>query len=248
MSERTPARRARLGTLLLACAISLAGCKARRDWVSAPSGEEVPDPRQVLDFAKLYGTNCAGCHGESGRRGAAIGLTSAAYLAFATDTDLRQVIDYGRPHTAMPAFAQSAGGMLNDLQVEALVHGIRAWAEKGRAEATQPSDRAAEASDAIRGARVFADSCGSCHGVDGRGTKGVGSIVDQDFLELVSEQGLRSSIVAGRPELGCPGSHGVAGRTLSSQDVSDAVTWLASHRRQSLLEPYRSARADKRNP
>jgi cytochrome c oxidase cbb3-type subunit 3 len=249
MSERRPAQRARQPILLLALALSLAGCKARLDLASRPdSGSEVVDPRTVTDFAKLYSTNCAGCHGASGRGGAAIGLASPGYLSLVKDADFRQVIEHGRPHTAMPAFAQSAGGMLSDLQVTALVQGLRSWAKKGRAEDAQPSYPAAESGDALRGARVFADRCGACHGADGRGTKGTGSIVDQDFLELVSQQWLRTGIVAGRPDLGCPDWHGVGGHALSSEDVSDTVAWLWSHRRQPSLKPYRSAQADERKP
>jgi mono/diheme cytochrome c family protein len=212
-----------------------------------PPSSEVEDPRGIVDFNKLYATNCAGCHGPNGRSGPAIGLASAGYLSLVDDTDLRQVIEHGRPNTAMPAFAQSAGGMLSDAQIGALVQGIRAWA-KGPGEEAQPTYQLSESRDAVRGARVFADRCGSCHGVDGRGAKGTGSIVDQDFLELVSEQWLRTSIIAGRPDLGCPDWHGVEGRALSSADVSDTVAWLWSHRRQSRLEPYRSARADERKP
>ncbi len=246
MCERRPLPWARL---LLALALSLAGCKSRGDLTSPPSsGAEVADPRQIVDFTKLYSTNCAGCHGTSGRGAAAIGLASTGYLSLVSDAELRQVIEHGRPNTAMPAFAQSAGGMLSDRQVTALVQGMRSWAKKGRAEEPQPSYRSAESSDAIRGARVFAEHCGTCHGVDGRGSKSTGSIVDQDFLELVSEQWLRTGIIAGRPDLGCPDWHGVDGHALSSADVTDTVAWLWSHRRQSPLKPYRSAQADKRTP
>jgi cytochrome c oxidase cbb3-type subunit 3 len=247
MSKRTRVRRTKQPALLLVLGLLLAGCKVRGDLLSPPSGAEVDDPRGIVDFSKLYATNCAGCHGASGRGGAALGLASASYLSLVDDTDLRQVIEHGRPNTAMPAFAQSAGGMLSDAQVSALVQGIRGWA-KSPGEDAQPSYRVSESGDAIRGARVFGERCGSCHGADGRGSKSAGSIVDQDFLELVSEQWLRTSVIAGRPDLGCPDWHGVNGRALSSADVSDTVAWLWSHRRQARLEPYRSARADERKP
>ena len=233
--------------LLLVLALALAGCKARSNLLSPPN-EEVVDPRGIVDFSKLYATNCAGCHGANGRGGAAIGLASAGYLSLVGDTDLRQVIEHGRPGTAMPAFAQSTGGTLSDVQVGALVQGIRSWTKTTPLEDAQPTYRLSEAADAVRGARAFAERCASCHGADGRGAKGLGSIVDPDFLELVSEQWLRTGIVAGRPEQGCPDWHGVDGRALSSADVSDTVAWLWSHRRQSPLEPYRSAQADKRKP
>ena len=46
-------------------------------------GPEVPRPEQVLDFATLYKQNCAGCHGENGKNGAAISLANPVYLAIA---------------------------------------------------------------------------------------------------------------------------------------------------------------------
>jgi mono/diheme cytochrome c family protein len=249
MSERKRALCAKQPALLLALALSLAGCKVRSDLLSPPSsGAEVVDPRGIVDFSKLYASNCAGCHGTSGQGGAAIGLASAGYLWLVDDTDLRQVIEHGRANTAMPAFAQSAGGMLSDAQVGALIRGIRAWAKKSPGDEAQPAYRLSESGDAQRGARVFADRCASCHGVDGRGSKSTGSIVDQDFLELVSEQWLRTGIIAGRPDLGCPDWHAIEGHALSSEDVSNTVAWLWSHRRQSSLKPYRSARADERKP
>ena len=248
MSEGKRAQRTKPPLLLLALALSLTHCKARGDLLSPPtSGAEAADPRGIVSFSKLYATNCAGCHGVNGRGGAAIGLASAGYLLLVGDTDLREVIEYGRPNTTMPAFAQNAGGTLSDLQVSALVRGIRAWTPKSSVDSAQPSYRSAEPSDATRGAQVFAEHCTSCHGADGRGSKGTGSIVDPDFLELVSEQSLRTTIIAGRPELGCPGWHST-GKALSSEDVSDTVTWLSSHRRQSPSGFYRSAQADKRKP
>ena len=50
------------------------------------------------------------------------------------------------------------------------------------------------------GAQVFATSCASCHGADGKGTATSGSIVDGSFLALVSDQNLRTTVIAGRPD------------------------------------------------
>jgi hypothetical protein len=47
----------------------------------------------------------------------------------------------------------------------------------------------------------------------------------------VSDQGLRTTIIVGRPELGAPDwRSNAAGNALSSEDVSDVVAWLASQR------------------
>src|SRR5271156_6383950 len=82
-------------------------------------------PSEISDFNVLYGENCAGCHGSEGRGGAAIALGDPVYLAIADDTIVRGAATNGIPGTSMPAFAQSAGGMLTEKQIEVIVSGIR---------------------------------------------------------------------------------------------------------------------------
>src|ERR1700686_4822079 len=87
----------------------------------------VVPPSEVVDFNALYGQNCAGCHGVDGKGGAAIALANPVFLAIADDAVIRRIASNGVPGTPMPAFAQIAGGMLPDKQVDALVQGIRSW-------------------------------------------------------------------------------------------------------------------------
>ena len=51
----------------------------RRTASLTASAEELA-PNEVLEFAALYSANCAGCHGENGRGGAAIALADPVYL------------------------------------------------------------------------------------------------------------------------------------------------------------------------
>ena len=74
-------------------------------------------PDKVLDFERLYGANCAGCHGAGGRGGAALGLANPTYLALASDDVIRRTVSDGIPGTPMPAF----GTQLNDADIAALV-------------------------------------------------------------------------------------------------------------------------------
>jgi cytochrome c oxidase cbb3-type subunit III len=223
--------------------VALAACEGRGDLLEYPaSAEEVVDPRTVLNFEPLYASNCAGCHGVRGAGSAALGLASPSYLAVVSDADMRRVIADGRAGTAMPAFAQSAGGLLSDAQVDALVRGIRAWAPAGlRRDSEAPTYETSSYGDTARGARVFAEHCGHCHGVDGRGDGAhVGSIVHPALLELRSEQSLRTNILAGRPDLGCPNWHGSGEAPMSASDVTDSVAWLWSHRQPSPAQSYLS--------
>src|SRR5207302_835935 len=94
-----------------------------------PADSEVVRPDAVTAFEPLYRANCAGCHGENGRGGAAVALADPLYLAIADDATIRRVVKSGVRGTAMPAFAREAGGMLTQQQVDAIVAGMRErWA------------------------------------------------------------------------------------------------------------------------
>ena len=190
----------------------------------------------MTDFARLYGENCAGCHGADGKSGAAIAMNNPVYLAIVDDASMRRVITNGIPGTAMPPFAQSAGGSLTDHQIDLLIAGIRKdWSGAADAGAGAPPYSSSTQGDSNSGAQVFATNCQSCHGRDGKGGSG-GSVVDPSYLALVSDQYLRTIVIAGRPELGHPDWKDAAGgQPLTAQQVSDIVAWLASKRPASPL-------------
>jgi mono/diheme cytochrome c family protein len=190
-------------------------------------------PNKVVSFDVLYASGCAGCHGANGGGGLALRLADPVYLAIADDPTIRRVIAEGVPGTAMPPFAASSGGSLTTGQIDAIVRGIRTrWARADElAGAEAPPYAASLPGDAQRGADVYARFCASCHGADGRGSERAGSIVDRSYLALVSDQRLRTTVIAGRPELGAPDwRNNVPGTPLSHRDVSDVVAWLATWR------------------
>src|ERR1700686_2344606 len=115
-------------TVAIVVAVMLLACAAcsRSAGVYRTEPAVVP-PSEVVDFKRIYGQNCAGCHGVDGKGGAAIALANPVFLAIADDTVIRRIASNGVPGTPMPAFAQIAGGMLPDKQVDALVQGIRSW-------------------------------------------------------------------------------------------------------------------------
>jgi cytochrome c oxidase cbb3-type subunit 3 len=209
----------------------------------------VVPPDQIVDFSVLYGQNCAGCHGVEGSGGAAVGLANPVFLAIADDSVIRRTASNGVPGTPMPAFAQSAGGMLTDKQIDALVRGIRSWARPNALRDTTPPPYAAQTSgDPRRGADAYRTYCSSCHGADGRGSSKASSIVDGSYLALTSDQQLRTIVIAGRPELGAPDWRGdVEGRPMSPQEVSDVVAWLSSQRPKFPGQPYATASTNPAN-
>ena len=219
--------RAALAAVLLA-----AGC--------TPSGRPVagvPEgiPHEVSDFGVLFGTNCAGCHGAEGRGGAALALADPVYLAIADDAVLTAAIRGGVAGSLMPAFGQSAGGLLTDQQVMVLVRGIRSRLARPDAlhGATAPPYAAPGPGDAARGGQVFKTFCAGCHGEGGRGSPKASAITDGAYLSLISNQGLRTTVIVGRPELGAPDWRGnVPGRPMTSTEIGDVVAWLVAQRPQ----------------
>jgi cytochrome c oxidase cbb3-type subunit 3 len=209
-----------------------------------PDSEVVP-PDQILDFNILYAQNCAGCHGNGGSGAAGISLRDPVFLTIADDSVIRNATSNGARGTAMPAFAKSAGGMLTDKQIDALVCGIRSWARSGDLRgANPPSYTTKTAGNAQHGAEVYQTFCSSCHGPDGTGGKRASSIVDGSYLALVSDQYMRTTVIAGRPELGAPDwRENVRGRPMSEQEVTDVVAWLASRRAASPGQPYSDSKS-----
>ena len=204
-------------------------------------GSEVLAPSEVLEFGTLYAENCAACHGAEGRGGAAIALANPVYLAIADDAAIRKVIANGARGTAMPTFAQSAGGMLTDAQIDVITKGIRSrWSQQGILDAaTAPSYAAKSAGVAQRGEVAYKTYCESCHGPSGSGGRKGSAITNDSFLALVSDQGLRTIVIAGRPELGAPDWRGnMPGRPMSDQEITDVVAWLVSRRVQNPGQPY----------
>jgi mono/diheme cytochrome c family protein len=213
---------------------------------SRPPGQPLEDaeavaPNQIMEFTTLYAQNCAGCHGAQGRGGAAIALADPVYLAIVDEASMRKVIANGVHGTSMSAFAQSAGGMLTDKQVDAIASGIfSVWARKGILDGSNPPSYAANnTGNAASGELVYGTYCASCHGPQGQGTPKGSAVTNDSFLALVSDQGLRTIVIAGRPELGAPDwRSNLPGKPMTNQQVTDVVAWLASRRVQNPGQPY----------
>jgi mono/diheme cytochrome c family protein len=220
--------------LILASLAVTTACGLHQGPPGQPAADAQPiPPTKILDFVLLYGRNCAGCHGQNGSGGAAIGLGDPVYLAIADDPTITRVTSDGVPGTTMPAFAQRSGGMLTDDQITAIVRGIRSqWAKPDVLRGAAPPPYAAsQVGDAQRGAGVYGKFCSSCHGPDGSGGARASSIVDGAYLALVSDQGLRTAVIVGRPDLSAPDWRSdLPGTPMSPQDISDVVAWLTAQR------------------
>lgn len=215
--------------LVMPLVLALAGCS---HLTGAEAAEGTPQrPDQVVDFRTLYSTNCQACHGANGHGGPAMELGNPEYQALVDDATLRRTISRGMPGTQMPAFAQSAGGMLTDAQVNAIVAGMRnEWAKPNVfGGATPPPYAQPAGGDAKRGEQVYQARCASCHEKPQNQ-----QVTSAAYLSLVSDQVLRTITLVGRPDIGQPDwrLQGIKGSSgpLSGQDVTDLVTYLGSLR------------------
>jgi len=237
-----------IGFLLTGCNIRLPGQPTEAERWRAPA--------DVTDFNQLYVQNCAGCHGVEGRLGPALSLNDPLYLSFVPDDALSKVIAEGRTGTNMPAFSQQVGGSLTDQQIKLLITGMRSqWSRpddfkdvgllpysvtgtvtsstSGSAIVNNSSVNPSQTGDAQRGAVAYQTYCSRCHGTNGAGGS-AGSVIDPHFLNMVSDQGLRTTVVVGRSDLGKPDwRSNLPGHPMSPQEIDDVVAWLATHRRTS---------------
>ena len=202
---------------------------------------EVMRPEEVHDFAVLYKQNCAACHGDGGHRGISVSLANPVYLAVAGKDVLVSATGKGGPGALMPAFAKSQGGTLTDQQIEILADGMmQRW---GRSDVlagqTPPPYAATGKGDPVAGQASFATYCVRCHrtsaapapaaNADGK-TRDAGPITNPSYLALISDQSLRTMILAGKPDEGMPDWRGFGPQPLTDQQVTDIVAWLASQR------------------
>jgi cytochrome c oxidase cbb3-type subunit III len=213
--------------LLVSLVGLVSGCEHAPGYPPNP----VVRPADVTDFAALYGENCAACHGANGQNGPAIDLANPEYQALVDDATLRKWISGGMPGTEMPAFAESAGGMLTDAQVNALISGMRKrWLQPSVfAGATPPAYAQTQPGDARSGAQKYQSRCAACHAPSPQ------QITSPDYLAGVGDQALRSIIIAGRPDIGQPdwshlGPGGQSATPLAAEDVDNIVAYLASLR------------------
>lgn len=232
------ARRTIAAGLILALSAALVAC----DWMPGkPDPEERWRPvSEIADFDRLYGQNCAACHGREGREGTAHALNDPLYQALVSDDVLRGVIETGRAGTSMPAFSVQAGGSLTAKQIDLLIAGMRErWAKPQEFQGVElppysladAQAKGSGAGDVARGAEAYRVYCAQCHGEEGGGGEKAGSITDPNYLGLVSDQSLRTTVIVGRADLKKPDYRSnVAGRAMTPQEITDVVAWLASKR------------------
>jgi putative heme-binding domain-containing protein len=109
--------------------------------------------------SRLYGANCAFCHGVSGAAIANVDLRGGKFRRASSDEDLGRLILAGVPGTAMPPHKFQSD------ELTGVIAYIRSLRGAGAV--------AFSAGDARRGQEIFAGkgACMSCHRVNGQGSR-----------------------------------------------------------------------------
>lgn len=203
--------------------------------------DQVPRPTSITDFDALYGQNCAACHGANGQNGPATNLANPEYEALVDDNTLRDIITNGEKGVLMPGFGPSAGGALTPVQVDALIHGMRTRWSKGNVLAGQnaPPYKATLTGNPAHGDQVYAAACAHCHGAAGAKPGPAGNVLDGSLLALINAQTIRTTVIAGRPDIGQPDWRGdIPGHPLTDAEITDLTAWMIAQRPAEPGQPY----------
>ena len=183
------------------------------------------------DGATLFGTFCAACHGPRGEGMRYPGLSAFPaignpdFLAVASDRFLAGTVTHGRPGRRMPAWGEKEGG-LRPAEIDAVVAHIRSLGN-GIPSPLETEPRRWVTGDAGAGARLFADSCASCHGSNGEGKEGP-ALHNQGLLANASDRYLIETIRRGRRGTSMPSfaASTTAHRLLSDAEIESIVTFI----------------------
>ncbi len=166
---------------------------------TAELGEIRSDP-DLLRFAMAggeaaYGDNCAPCHGRGAEGGVGYpNLNDNAWIWGGTLADIQQTIQYGirsdHPQTRisqMPRFGLD--GILDDEQIDDAAEYVRSLG------GLEHDDDAA-----ARGAEIYTQQCGFCHGENGEGMQQLGApnLTDAVWLYGSAKDDIVTSIRTGR--------------------------------------------------
>ncbi len=117
-------------------------------------------PADIEEGQRLYGANCAQCHGPDGDALPGADLAHGKFRRASSDDELIQIVQKGIPGGAMPPNA------INDLQAGAIVAYLRSVASKA-------APGASISGDAPRGKAIFEGrgNCANCHRIGAKGSR-----------------------------------------------------------------------------
>ena len=136
---------------------------------------------------RLFGNNCAMCHGSDGRGAKSFpNLTDDDWLYGGDPDTILTTLHQGR-NGNMPAKGTMPG--MTSEQVDQVVNYVLSF-----------SDRAKDEEAAAKGEQVFAQACVACHGQDGKGNQAMGApnLTDNTWLYGSTYEWIKETVVNGR--------------------------------------------------
>ncbi len=198
--------------------------------------------KYVQDAAVMYVDNCALCHGVEGEGIGAYPPLNTQGIREADYDFLYKTIARGRYNTAMTAWHEEDGGPFNSYQIEELVAFLRYvdWAQVKEIAAQQgvipPAMPVPEVQENFleqvaalgpegeswaNGIATYAQSCTTCHGVNGEGTDLAPALNDED-TRMTDADELARIIREGIPGTMMPSWD----KKLDEQTIEDVVAFL----------------------
>ena len=169
-----------------------------------------------------------------------LALADPVFLAIADDAVIRRTASQRSARDSDAGLRAERGRNAHRQADRVMVQGIRSWAKpdvlRGMSSAAAML-RSRRRSTTRR--RCLCDLLLPLSRRDGRGGKKASSIVNGSYLALVSDQQLRTIVIAGRPELGAPDwRDDVRANPCQRRKSTDVVAWLASQRPRFPGQPY----------
>jgi cytochrome c oxidase cbb3-type subunit III len=147
-------------SLWAAVALSLAATLTIRAQAPAQDHPGQYDRADIESGSRLYGAQCAGCHGPNGDMVNGVDLRRGQFKTAVTDEDLVRVLATGAPAAGMPAFSG-----LQSSEVTGIIAFIRSGFDA--------TAGGVIVGDAARGRTLFAGKggCTGCHRINGSGPR-----------------------------------------------------------------------------
>ncbi|MFZ5601906.1 MAG: cytochrome-c oxidase, cbb3-type subunit III [Pseudomonadota bacterium] len=155
------------------------------EYASVPVAELAKNPEAVKIGQRLFGNNCALCHGSDARGNTGYpNLTDADWLYGGTPEKIVETVTGGR-NAMMPALGAALGGEQGIKDVASYVLSLSGRQGSG---------------DATAGKAKFDMMCAACHGPDGKGNQMLGSanLTDNIWLYGGTETAVIDTITNGR--------------------------------------------------
>jgi cytochrome c oxidase cbb3-type subunit 3 len=145
------------------------------------SKDNVLKQENVIRGQKLFGQNCAACHGANATGGMGPNLTMSSLVRHdAGGVDVGKVIHEGRMDKGMPAFPQITDAQASD--IAAFLHARIDAFTRASALGVSAFAGSLNVGDAAVGKTIFAAKCATCHSATGD-LKGIATKRDGPELE-----------------------------------------------------------------